>query len=110
MITQNRKIKDRLCTCTPLMLKLFCYHFIAGKVMKFVCDLQQVGGFLRVLRFPPPIKTERHDITEILSKVALNYHNPNHNTMYYSLNYLRPLFSIALIVEVAKTNMMAREI
>ena len=23
---------------------------------KFVSELQQVGGFLRVLRFPPPIK------------------------------------------------------
>ena len=25
-------------------------------VIKFVSDLQQVGGFLRVLRFPSPIK------------------------------------------------------
>jgi len=25
-------------------------------VIKFVSDLWQVGGFLRVLRFPPPIK------------------------------------------------------
>ena len=25
-------------------------------VMKFVSDMQQVSGFLRVLRFPPPIK------------------------------------------------------
>ena len=25
-------------------------------VIKFVCDLQQVGGFLRVLQFPPLIK------------------------------------------------------
>jgi hypothetical protein len=33
---------------------------------------RQVGGFLRVLRFPPPINTDRHDITEILLKVALN--------------------------------------
>jgi hypothetical protein len=24
-------------------------------MIKFVSDLQQVGGFLRVLRFPPPI-------------------------------------------------------
>jgi len=23
---------------------------------KFISDLRQVGGFLRVLRFPPPIK------------------------------------------------------
>jgi len=25
-------------------------------VIKFVSDLRQVGGFLRVLLFPPPIK------------------------------------------------------
>ena len=25
-------------------------------VIKFISDLQQVGGFLHVLRFPPPIK------------------------------------------------------
>jgi len=25
-------------------------------VIKFVLDLRQVGGFLRVLRFPPPMK------------------------------------------------------
>jgi len=40
-------------------------------VIKFISDLQQVGGFLRVLWFPPPIKLT-HDITEILLKVALN--------------------------------------
>ena len=32
-------------------------------VIKFVSELRQVGGFL---------KTDRHDITEILLKVALN--------------------------------------
>jgi hypothetical protein len=31
-----------------------------------------VGGFLRVLRFPPPMQTDRHDIAEIMLKVALN--------------------------------------
>ena len=42
-------------------------------VIKFVSDLRQVGGF-----FPPDTqvsytnKTDRHDITEILLKVALN--------------------------------------
>jgi hypothetical protein len=33
-------------------------------VIRFVCDLRQVGGFLRVLWFPPPIK-----LTGILLKV-----------------------------------------
>jgi hypothetical protein len=42
------------------------------KLSKFVSDLRQVGGFLWVLRFPPPIKTDHHNITEILLKVAFN--------------------------------------
>jgi hypothetical protein len=33
--------------------------------IKFVSDLRQVGGFLQVLWFPPPL-------TEILLKVTLN--------------------------------------
>ena len=31
-------------------------YLIQHYVIKFVSDLQQVGGFLRVLRFPPTIK------------------------------------------------------
>jgi hypothetical protein len=34
-------------------------------VRKFVSDLRQVDSFLRVLRFLPPKKNERPDITEI---------------------------------------------
>ena len=40
--------------------------------IKFVSDLWQVSGFLLVLQFPPPIKTDCHDVTEILLKVVLN--------------------------------------
>jgi hypothetical protein len=40
-------------------------------MIKIVSDLRQVGGLLRVLRFPPPIKLIT-EITEILLKVALN--------------------------------------
>jgi hypothetical protein len=40
-------------------------------VIKFVSDLRKIGGFLRVLQFPPPI-TDHYDTTEILLKVALN--------------------------------------
>ena len=47
-------------------------YSIQRYVIKFVNDLRQFVGFLRVLRFPPPIKADRHDITEILLKVALN--------------------------------------
>jgi hypothetical protein len=31
-------------------------YSIQHYVIKFVCDLKQVGGFLPVLRFPPPMK------------------------------------------------------
>jgi hypothetical protein len=34
-------------------------HFdivLNNELIKFVCDFRQVGGFLRVFRFPPPIK------------------------------------------------------
>ena len=31
-------------------------YSIQHYVIKFASDLRQVGGFLRVLRFPPPIK------------------------------------------------------
>ena len=31
-------------------------YSIQHYMIKFVSDLGQVGGFLRVLRFPPPIK------------------------------------------------------
>jgi hypothetical protein len=41
-------------------------------VIKFVSDLPQVGGFLWVLRFPSSNKTDHHDTTEILLKVALD--------------------------------------
>ena len=31
-------------------------YLIQHYVIKFVSDMQQVDGFLRILRFPPPIK------------------------------------------------------
>ena len=31
-------------------------YSIQHYVIKFVSDLRQVNGFLRVLRFPPPVK------------------------------------------------------
>jgi hypothetical protein len=46
-------------------------YLIQHYVIKYVSDLRQVGGFLRVLWFPTN-KTDRHDITEILLKVAFN--------------------------------------
>jgi hypothetical protein len=43
-------------------------YSIQHYVIKFVSDLRQVGGVLRVFRFPPPIKLT----AKILLKVALN--------------------------------------
>ena len=47
-------------------------YSIQHYVVKFVSDLRQVDGFLWVLRFLSTNKTDYHDITEILLKVALN--------------------------------------
>ena len=44
-------------------------YLIQHYEIKFVSDLRQVGGFLQV---SSTCKTDRHDITEILLKVALN--------------------------------------
>jgi hypothetical protein len=47
-------------------------------VIKFVSDLRQVGGFLRVLRFPPPIKlTPRYNWDNVESGVQ--HHKPTVN-------------------------------
>ena len=41
-------------------------------VIEFVTYMRRISGFLRVFRFPPPRKTDRHDIAEVLLIVALN--------------------------------------
>jgi hypothetical protein len=54
-------VKCHICTVIsayhPLTLWVrIPFMAIQHYVIKFVSDLRQVGGFLRVLRFPPPIK------------------------------------------------------
>ena len=49
-----------------------CEHY----VMMFVSDLRQVAVFLQVLRFPPPIKANRHDMTNIVES-GVKHHNSN---------------------------------
>ena len=61
---QTVPITTKVVSLNPAYSKVY---LIQHYVIKFVNDIPQVGGFLRVLRFPP-----RHDITEILLKVALN--------------------------------------
>jgi hypothetical protein len=47
-------------------------YSIQHYVIKFVCDLRQVGGFFPCSPVSSTNKTDRHDISEILLKVALN--------------------------------------
>ena len=47
-------------------------YLVQHCVIKFVSDLQQASGFLRLLPVSSTNKTDRHDITEILLKVVLN--------------------------------------
>ena len=44
--------------------------------------MQQVDSFLDVLKFPPPIKTDHHDITELFLKETLN-------TITFLLNFIQ---------------------
>jgi len=47
-------------------------YSIQHYVIKFVSDLRQVGGFLWLLLVYSTNKTDRHDITETLLKIALS--------------------------------------
>jgi len=60
-------------------------------VIKFVSDLWQVGSFLPVLRFPPPIKLTAtiYIVTEILLKVALRPHKPNDSALYFMFSKIK---------------------
>ena len=51
-------------------------YSIQHYVIKFVSDLRQVGGFLLFSSVSSTNKTDRHDMAEILLKVALNIINP----------------------------------
>ena len=72
-----------------LQLPVQSVTFTFYLVIKFVCDFRQVGGFLRVLQFLPPNTSDRHVITEILYKEALNYLTLKHQSWQYCLG---PLF------------------
>ena len=61
-------------------------------MIEFTSRLPMVGGSLRVLQLLPPLKTGRHDIAEILLKVALSTINliksDVEKTMIYNLHGL----------------------
>ena len=60
---RDRSVVDFATTYTIWIYHHWCWEFescsgwgVQHYVIKFVSVLRQVGGFLRVLRFPPPIK------------------------------------------------------
>ena len=62
-------------------------------MIMFASDLRQVGGFLWVLRFPPSIKLNaKHDIAEILLKVALSTikQTKQQTNVYFCLTQMMP--------------------
>jgi hypothetical protein len=63
---QSAPITTKVVSLNPAHGKVYS---IQNHVITFVSDLRQVCGFLQ---FPPPNKTDRNEITEILLKVALN--------------------------------------
>ena len=50
---QSVSITTKLVSSNPVHGEVTRYNIIW---LKFVSDFRRVGGFLRVLRFPPPIK------------------------------------------------------
>ena len=57
-------------------------------MIKFVSDLRQVGGFLLVLWFPPPIK---------LCEILLEVRNPNPYSAHY-ISYIDVHFACKLFL------------
>ena len=54
--TYGSWIYNYLCNQCLSPLKLWVWTLFMARCIKFVSDLRQVSGFLRVFRFPPPIK------------------------------------------------------
>jgi hypothetical protein len=87
--------KSNYCTITTSLLCIYIYkhkinHSIISMaiqhyVMKFVSDLQQVGGFLPGSPVSSINKTDCHDIAEILLKVVLNTINLNINLYIFKV-------------------------
>ena len=62
-------ITTKVVISNPVHCEMYSIHHY---VIKFVSDLRQVGEFSLSTPVSPTNKTDRHDITEILLKVALN--------------------------------------
>ena len=68
LFIRGRRGRDRMVDGFTTIYAIGAYHHcccefesrsgrgVQQYVINFVSDLRQIGGFLRVLRFPPPIK------------------------------------------------------
>jgi hypothetical protein len=65
----------------PITTNVVSLNLAETRCTQYNSDLLQVGGFLQVLQFPPPIKLTV-TITEILLKVALNTITPYKFTIF----------------------------
>jgi hypothetical protein len=66
---QSVPITTKIVSLNPTHGEVYSMHHY---VIKFVSDLQQVSGFPPGFPVSYTIKTDCHDITEILLKVALS--------------------------------------
>ena len=72
-------------------------YSIQHYVIKFVSDLRKVGGYLRLLRFPPPIKlTPQYNWNIVESDVK--HHQPN--------PLIKRLWNITNVISTRKEAMM----
>ena len=61
---------------------------------KFVSDLRQVGGFLGVLRFPPPIN---------IVESGVKHHNPNPTTVNITYMHIQ-LYQLSFLNNILTEN------
>ena len=85
---QSEPITTTVVSLNPAQERYKIQHY----VIKFVSYLRQIGGFLRVLRFPPPIKlTARYNWNIVESGVK--QHKPNQTKLYFFYLLLLLIFS-----------------
>ena len=74
-------------------------YSIQHYVIKFVSDLRQVGSFLLVFRFPPPIKLTIYTVTLILLKSGVKHHKPNQTSfLRHRYSFGSPVGCLALVL------------
>jgi len=71
---QSVPITTKVISSSPVHGEVYA---IQHYMIEFLSDLRQIGGFHRILWVSSTNKTDHHDITERLLKVALNTINLN---------------------------------